>query len=189
MKICILMGSPHKDGNTAKLLRQVLDELQNNQIQYETIWLYDQHIEPCRGCLTCRKTLRCQFDDDMYSICEKIFDSDTVIIATPIYSWYCTAPVKALLDRLVYGKKQFESEKGVTLWTEKNIALVLTCGARPEKGTDLLEEGMKRYFSYSKAKYVGKLVQRDDGPKVEFLTDECKRHAKLFAHQLIDPRE
>lgn len=38
-------------------------------------------------------------------------------LATPIYSWYCTPPMKALLDRLVYGmNKYYGDEKGPSLW-------------------------------------------------------------------------
>ena len=28
---------------------------------------------------------------------------DLLVLATPIYSWFCTPPMKTALDRLVYG--------------------------------------------------------------------------------------
>lgn len=43
MKICILMGSPRKHGNTQALLEPFSAELQNKNIDYETIWLYDKN--------------------------------------------------------------------------------------------------------------------------------------------------
>ncbi len=39
-----------------------------------------------------------------------IFDkvrATLIVLATPIYSWYCTPPMKALLDRLVYGMDKY----------------------------------------------------------------------------------
>ena len=41
----------------------------------------------------------CVITDDATFIMEEIIRCDCIIFATPIYSWYCTAPMKALLDR------------------------------------------------------------------------------------------
>ena len=69
---------------------------------------------------------------------QEIFDSvlacDLLVLATPIYSWYCTPPMKAVLDRLVYGmNKYYGREKGPSLWEGKPVALIATCGY-PEEG-------------------------------------------------------
>lgn len=46
---------------------------------------------------------------------DSILASDKIILAAPIYSWSCPAPMKALLDRLVYGmNKYYGDEKGPT---------------------------------------------------------------------------
>lgn len=43
---------------------------------------------------------------------EKVLASDLIVLATPIYSWYCTPPMKAIMDRLVYGLcKYYGDEK------------------------------------------------------------------------------
>ena len=50
-------------------------------------------------------------------------------MATPIYSWYCTPPMKALLDRMVYGmNKYYGEEKGPSLWKGKALALLELMG-------------------------------------------------------------
>lgn len=92
MKCCILMGSPRKNGNTAKLLKPFIEELGLHQVQHEMIWLYDKHIEPCIACRNCQKDwtiFGCPHPDDMQEIFDKIYDCDVIILATPIYSWYC----------------------------------------------------------------------------------------------------
>lgn len=44
---------------------------------------------------------------------DKVLESDMLILAIPIYSWYCTPPMKAFIDRLVYGmNKYYGDEKG-----------------------------------------------------------------------------
>ncbi|SBV99944.1 hypothetical protein KL86DPRO_11696 [uncultured delta proteobacterium] len=76
------------------------------------------------------------------------------MMATPIYSWFCTPPLKSLLDRLVYGMNKYYGEKkGPALWAGKEAAIITTCGYRPEHGADLFEEGMKRYCKHSQLLY------------------------------------
>ncbi len=94
--------------------------------------------------------------------------------------------MKALLDRVVYGmNKYYGDEKGPSLWAGKRLALITSCGYKPEKGTDLFEEGMKRYCKHSQLKYEGMLVERHLGYDTEFITDEKIENARLFAKKLI----
>ena len=100
--------------------------------------------------------------------------SDCIILATPIYSWYCTPPMKALLDRMVYGMNMYYGEgKGPSLWAGKKMAIVTTCGYKPEKGADLFEEGIRRYCRHSQLQYMGMLAERHLGYQSAFM-DETK---------------
>lgn len=188
MKICILCGSPRKNGNTAQLLEPFTDELKLFGAEHETIWLYDRHIEPCTACRTCQKDwtrFGCRYDDDAQALFDKVLAADAVVLATPIYSWYCTPPMKALLDRLVYGMNKYYGEKkGPSLWAGKKTAIIATCGYRPEKGADLFEEGIKRYCRHSKLDYIGMLAERDLGYNAVFISPEKEEHARAFARLL-----
>lgn len=109
-----------------------------------------------------------------------------LILATPIYSWSCTAPMKALLDRLVYGmNKYYGDEKGPALWKGKSVAMITTCGYPPEKGADLFEESMKRYCKHSQLVYEGMLSERDLGYKSVFKSDDKTERARAFARDLV----
>jgi len=193
MKYCILVGSPRKNGNTSKLLKPFIEELELQQLQYDLIWLYDKHIEPCTACRNCQNDwtiFGCRHVDDMQEIFDKIYDCDVIILATPIYSWYCTPPMKSMLDRLVYGmNKYYGDEKGPSLWNGKKLAIITTCGYRPEVGADLFEEGIKRYCKHSQLKYVGMFAERDFGYKSVFITDDKIEHSRSFARQLIRNKE
>lgn len=189
MKFCILMGSPRKNGNTFQLLTPFLEELENQSIEYEVIWLYDQSIQPCIACRNCQQDwsiFGCFYSDDCQRIFDTILQSDLILLATPIYSWYCTPPMKALLDRLVYGMNKYYGEtKGPSLWQGKKLALISTCGYRVENGADLWEDGIKRYCKHSQLEYMGMLSERDFGYKSMFMTDKKTLHAKEFAKTLI----
>ena len=124
--------------------------------------------------------------DTEYHIADKILDSDLIILITPIYSWYCTAPMKVVMDRLVYGmNKYFGEKKGPAIWAGKKLALAVTCGYRPEQGADLFEKGIKRYCKHSQLSYLGMLVERDKGYTVEFMDEGKEIRATEFAQEII----
>lgn len=188
-KVCVLMGSPHKNGNTSTLLEPFCKELREQGCECETIWLYEKKIEPCIACRSCQRdwtVFGCCIQDDMQEIFKCVLECDFLILATPIYSWYCTAPMKALLDRLVYGmNKYYGEEKGPSLWAGKQVALISTCGYPLEKGIDLWEAGMKRYCKHSKLNYLGMLAERHMGYDSVFMDREKEERAINFARQLL----
>lgn len=188
MKVYILMGSPRKNGNTASLLDPFVSELARDNVEIETVWLYDKEINSCISCRVCQKDwtkFGCFHSDDVGEIFDGILDADLIILATPIYSWYCTSPMKALLDRLVYGmNKYYGEEKGPALWEGKKLSIITTCGYRPEKAADLFEEGMKRYCKHSKLEYLGMLAERSLGYNHDFMNTDKKKNAEEFAKKI-----
>lgn len=189
MKVCLLAGSPRKQGNTAALMKPFAAELIAAGAEVETVWLYDRDIRPCLGCRACQKdwtAFSCIQKDDVSALAGIILESDLLVLATPIYSWYCPAPMKALLDRLVYGLNKFYGEKkGPSLWRGKGVALLLTCGYRPEKGTDLFEEGMRRYCKHSGLRYLGTHAERHMGYDIPFMDSGKEARARAFAQSLL----
>lgn len=188
-KVCLLMGSPRKNGNTASLCVPFADELEKNGCVCEMFSLYEMKLLPCRACRACQKDwtiFGCPQDDDMQKIFDTVLASDLLVVATPIYSWYCTPPVKCVLDRLVYGmNKYYGDEKGPALWAGKRVALIVTCGYRPEKGADLFESGIIRYCKHSQLSYEGMLAERHLGYKTTFMDEEKELRARQFANRLM----
>lgn len=189
MKCLILMGSPRKAGNTAAFLNPLLRALTDGGAEHEVIRLYDKDINPCIACRACQadwSKFGCRYDDDMQGIFDKIRACGLLVLATPIYSWYCTPPMKAALDRLVYGmNKYYGDKKGPALWAGKSVALITTCGYRPEKGADLFESGMRRYCKHSQLNYAGMLCERDMGYDHIFMDDGKAARVRTFAQHLI----
>ena len=188
-KITILMGSPKKNGNTNAILKPFMETLENQGSKCSLFWLYDMDIKPCTACRVCQNDqtiFGCSQKDDVQKIFDEIMASDLIVLATPVYSWYCTPPMKALLDRLVYGmNKYYGEEKGPSLWKGKDAVLITTCGYPPRSGADLLEEGVKRYCKHSQLHYRGMLVERHLGYKSEFMDDEKNARAIAFAKEVL----
>ena len=106
MKVCILMGSPHPAGNTASLSRLFVEALSQNGCAVSALALYNLDLRPCTGCRSCQEVhsgFGCPQPDDMKLVFDAVLACDLLVLSSPIYSWYCTPPVKTVLDRLVYG--------------------------------------------------------------------------------------
>lgn len=101
MKVIAFNGSPHKDGNTATLLAEVLRELESQGIETELVHLKGP-LAGCKACFKCRekKNGRCVQDKDMINQCiEKMVAADGIIIGSPTYFADLTPETKALIDR------------------------------------------------------------------------------------------
>ena len=193
MNILVLLGSPRKNGNTESLANIVWEELFMCGHICRSVRLYDKKISPCLACRGCQKDhtgFGCLQKDDMEEIAELVFWADLILLASPIYSWYCTPPVKSVLDRLVYGmNKYYGEEKGPSLWRGKHLGLITTCGYPAHKGADLWEEGMRRYCKHSGLMYDGMLCERHMGYDIPFMDKEKEENARDFARTLCQRGE
>ena len=122
MKILSILGSPNKDGNTAKLLEYYLEGVikKNPGTKHETVFLREKDISPCMGCNACKgkDAKGCIVKDDMQQYYQKLSDTDVFIVATPVYWFNMTAQTKIFIDRL-YGLnfKDFPDGKKMVLLT------------------------------------------------------------------------
>lgn len=188
MKTCILMASPRKQGNTAALMEGFCSELDRLNEEFTYYHLYDMNIDGCIACRRCQQDwsgFNCFRNDDMQQIAEDILDSDIILFATPIYSWYCTPPLKAVMDRLVYGMNKYYGEtKGPAIWAGKRLAAVTTCGYPPEKGSDIFEEGLERYCRHSGLEFAGMITEHHKGYNTVFMDSQKAEHIKEFVQKL-----
>ena len=97
MKVLMVNGSPHQNGNTARALKEVADTLAKEGVDSEVVWI---GVQPVRGCIACgqcqKKSLgRCAFDDDIANrIVEKLPAADGIVVGAPVY---CGQPNGAFL--------------------------------------------------------------------------------------------
>ncbi len=102
MKVVAFNGSARKGGNTAILLRYVLNELEAEGIETELIELSGKTIHGCISCRTCasRKDGRCAQANDYGNECiDKMVAADGILLGSPTYVTDITPEIKALIDR------------------------------------------------------------------------------------------
>ena len=102
MKVLMLNGSPHANGNTATALHEIEKILQEEGIDTEIVQVGHRDIRGCVGCLSCKDTGKCVFDDLVNQVAEKLEACDGLVIGSPVYYASANATLVALLDRLFY---------------------------------------------------------------------------------------
>ena len=186
--VSVFRGSPRPHGNTNAITDIAVSTFRETSLEVREFDLYRMNIRPCLACRQCQQdwsAITCAQQDDFAKIASEVMDSDLLVLATPIYSWYCTPPMKAMLDRMVYAfNMYYGDQRGPSLWAGKKVGLITTCGYPPEKGSDLFEEGIKRYCKHSQLQYLGMLCERHLGYNTQFLDDDKISRVREFAEQL-----
>lgn len=178
MHMTVLFASPRgAHSNTRAPLVPFLETWRAAGHTAEVFSLFDLHIEPCRACRGCQMDWEhpaCVLADDMPAIFDAALRSDILLLAAPIHSWFCPAPMKAALDRFVYALNKYYGPRGrgPSLLSGKSLAILTTCGYRPEKGADLFIEGMRRWCRHTDMRYVDALTERHLGYDHTFMDAE-----------------
>lgn len=102
LKVLILNGSPHANGNTATAIKELEKVFHENGVETETVQIGSKPIRGCVSCGYCYKNGRCVFDDEVNEIAAKFEAADGLIAASPVYFANANATLIACLDRLFY---------------------------------------------------------------------------------------
>ena len=107
MKVVAFNGSARKDGNTAGLIKYVLEELKIEGIETELIQLGGFPVQGCTACRQCfaNKNKKCAINDRTNGYIQKMIEADGIILGTPVYFANMTPEMKALIDRAGYVAK------------------------------------------------------------------------------------
>jgi multimeric flavodoxin WrbA len=101
MKVLILNGSPHTNGNTAAAIDELVKTFDIEGIETEVYQAGGKAIRGCIACGGCGKTGKCVFGaDGVNEVAEKFEAADGLIVASPVYYASPNATLVALLDRL-----------------------------------------------------------------------------------------
>lgn len=110
MKVIGLVGSPVREGNTGKLVNEILAGASENGADVKLYNLTALDIKGCDACGTCHDSGKCATADGMQKIYEEILGSDAVVLGSPVYMWQMSAQTKLFVDRLTaFLKPDFSS--------------------------------------------------------------------------------
>lgn len=102
MKVLMINGSPHPDGNTSIALKEMENIFRKEGIETETVHIGNQNIRGCIACYKCMESGKCVFDDIVNEIAPKFEACDGLIVGSPVYYAGANATLIAFLTRLFY---------------------------------------------------------------------------------------
>ena len=102
MKILMINGSPHKQGNTYIALHEMEKVFLEAGIETEILHIGNKDIRGCVGCRACIKTGKCVFDDMVNQVAAKFEECDGLVVGSPVYYASANATLVAFLTRLFF---------------------------------------------------------------------------------------
>lgn len=122
MKVLLISGSPHKEGNTYLALSEIAKSLAQEGIESEIISLGTHPVRSCIACNTCKANgeYKCVFDDDLCNqVTAKMKECDALIVGSPVYYGQPNGGLLALVQRALYSAGNY--------FTGKPAAAVAVC--------------------------------------------------------------
>jgi multimeric flavodoxin WrbA len=101
-KTILISGSPKSDGNTAQLMNECAKVIQEQGGETEVISFAGMKIESCTACGKCSETGKCDIEDGLNEIIEKIRGAQGFIVGSPVYFGTARGDVMAALQRIGY---------------------------------------------------------------------------------------
>lgn len=186
MRIMTILGSPRRQGNTAKVLCWIEEELQAAGHTVDRVDVVDCNVRGCGECMACKqgKIELCSIQDDANALFRRMAASDGILFAAPVFCWGFPAQLKALVDR-TFCMMDFDSPPpGSPRLIGKRMALLLTAGGEEKDNTDLVVRGFEQLVQYLNASlFHPLLVTGCSTPKA--LGDDVKAQAVDFAAAFV----
>ncbi|NMM62764.1 flavodoxin family protein [Clostridium sp. P21] len=191
MRTLVFIASPHKNGNTAILLKHFLEGVSG---EIEIINVYNINVKPCTDCKYCYNHKECVLKDDMTDIYKKIESSDNIVIASPVYFSFVPAPLKVVIDRLqVNWSGKFIRRDFSQNLNKKVGILIMTAGSNTKNVFEPIEYALKQFFSVTGSEFSYKIyaVNTDNVPieKNEEIKKKAFEIGKNISFQMNKPAE
>ena len=130
MNVLGISGSMRKNGNTAQIIKYILDRVREEGIETEFISLADRVIKPCTGCELCKDRKWCTAeDDDWEGVINRVMECEVLIIGSPTYYYDVSGHLKNFIDRTysLYHDRKLAGRKaiGVTVCADRGCERAL----------------------------------------------------------------
>ncbi|MBR0472514.1 MAG: flavodoxin family protein [Methanosphaera sp.] len=145
MTYYIVNGSPRNNFNTKQLLEKSIEGIKSikKDAEIEEIDLYQLNYTGCRGCFSCKVKngpfySKCPINDDLKELLEKMWDSEGIILGSPVYFGNLSGQMRSFIERLLFPK--FRYGEGKIMTKDLPIGLIVSMNLNPENGGLLYDE-------------------------------------------------
>ena len=167
MKVLAIVGSPRKKGNTAEILKFVL-QASPKSWKTELIFISDFKINGCQGCSYCQNNIEnftCVQKDDGNLLLKKLISADIILYGTPLYGHNYSGQLKIFLDRhlplfkFVSNKDKAVNEmKIISKLENKLVSLIVSCQGPEQYNTEIVQMLFDKFCESSLTKCCGKYI-------------------------------
>ena len=105
MKVLIVNGSPHRDGNVSVAIRELKKVFAAEGVEVANVELGIKRVPGCLGCYTCKKLGKCVVEDVVNEAADKFKEADGLVVASPVYYASPNGTIVSFLDRLFFSTK------------------------------------------------------------------------------------
>jgi multimeric flavodoxin WrbA len=105
MKVLMVNGSPHRNGCTARALREVAGPLQAAGIEVEDFWIGSRDLGGCKACGYCETAGKCVMNDKVNEFCALADHADGFVFGSPVYYASIAGQMRSFLDRVFYSSQ------------------------------------------------------------------------------------
>ena len=102
MKVLMVNGSPHPQGNTAIALEEMKKVFEAEGVETTLLQIGNKAIRGCVACGSCREKGKCVFDDAVNEAAPLFEAADGLVVGSPVYYASANATLIAFLDRLFF---------------------------------------------------------------------------------------
>ena len=102
MKVLLINGSPHAQGNTYIALHEMEKIFAEENVKTEIIHIGNKDIRGCIACRSCVENGKCVFDDIVNEVASKFKECDGMVVGSPVYYASANATLVAFLTRLFF---------------------------------------------------------------------------------------
>ena len=140
MKVLLVNGSPHKEGNTNAALLEIARQLEKESIGTEVLWLGMDAVSGCRSCYVCSNLGKCVINDCVNTFLDKAAETDGFIFGSPVHFGSASGTLTSFMDRVFYADLL---GKGNRFYLKPAAAITTARRA----GTTATLDQLNKYFS------------------------------------------
>lgn len=178
MKVCGIVGSPRKIGNSDLLVSQVLNGASTQGADTCKIYLNDLNIKPCQSCGVVPHLKYCLFDDDMRIVYDALQSCDAIVLGSPVYFDSVSAQIKLMIDRcncLMPYVERADGTFGFERRMKKRKKGVFIAVAGTDQEFDTIQTTIKGFFHWANIELVETILHAHDDNELGSIKDNKKK--------------
>ena len=175
-RIVAVYGSPRRQGNTSRLLKQAVQGAKEAGARVQEFVLRDLKISPCLEIYGCRKNGQCAIKDDFQPVLDQILAAEGLMLTSPIFFYSISAQAKIFIDRCqsLWVKKYWIDKVPFGRPNTKRKGLFISVGATEGKKLfdgavmtvkyffDVLDMELQRSLLYRGLDFEGDILKYPD---------------------------